>query len=197
TSLMYNETTTKKYQYFNHRSDITNQAKKIMNRVEITSLKIVAKQNVPKYLATVNQSHSLILNYPDVLPIKYVCILFDKAPKKIAENKENVDQIIIPTGNSGNTIYFLNSKKQNIYKVSVKNLHAESLMSLSRAQYTHAGETAVDNIGVGYRWKYPQGVKLNECSYLINKEPAGNMLAKLLGANTSATIPTKQQDGKT
>ena len=53
TSLMYNETTTKKYQYFNYHSDITNQAKKIMNRVEITSLKTVAKQNVPKYLATV------------------------------------------------------------------------------------------------------------------------------------------------
>jgi len=197
TSLMYNETTTKKYQYFNHRSDITNQAKKIMNRVEITSLKTVAKQNVPKYLATVNQSHSLILNYPDVLPIKYVCILFDKAPKKIAENKENVDQIIIPTGNSGNTIYFLNSKKQNIYKVSVKNLNVKSLMALTKDKHTQSVATVLENIGDGYRWTYPQGVKLNEYSYLINKESAGNMVAKLLGANTSATITTKQQDGKT
>lgn len=197
TSLMYNETNSKKYQYFNHRSDITNQAKKIMDKVEITSMKTVAKQNVSKYLSTVNQSHSLILNYPDVLPIKYVSLLFDKAPKSVVETRGNVDQIIIPTDNSKNTIYFLNSKKQNVYEIKVKNLNVKALKALTQGKNTQSVVTALENIGDGYRWTYPQGVKLNEYSYLINKESAGNMVTKLLGANTSATITTRQQDGKT
>ena len=76
-------------------------------------------------------------------------------------------------------------------------LNVKSLMALTKDKHTQSVATALENIGDGYRWTYPQGVKLNEYSYLINKESAGNMVAKLLGANTSATITTKQQDGKT
>src|SRR5699024_12395482 len=92
-----------------------------------------------------------------------------------AEDKDNVDQIIIPTDNSGNTIYFLNSKKQNIYRESVENLNVKSLMALTKDKHTQSVATALENIGDGYRWTYRQGGKLNECSYLINKESGGNI----------------------
>ncbi|MFP7774574.1 two-component system activity regulator YycH [Ligilactobacillus sp. LYQ112] len=145
------------------------------------------------YQGEFHRADTVILNYPDTIPGG----LFKKLLHRGGSGDSfQVNHVMISTKNP-DRLYLLDDAHRQEYVVPVRGTAVRQLVHFLVTLTGRRIPVAFRRIAGRMTVTYPAGLSLPQVSYLVNKQPVNQLVTRLMGANSSYTIDSRQQANTT
>lgn len=178
---------------YDNKVNVINEVQKSMRKWQFTKDENVTKLSAQAYSQLLQQANMLLLNYPDVLAGSLFNTVYNKNIK--FNSKLEFNRILIPTKNPKH-IYLLNDNQFSVQALNVKPYQLNKLVNKIKQ--------ASVQVPVSERLyekhvllTYPEGVTLQQYSYLLNKQTANTFVKGLLNNGGVSSVETKKETDRT
>lgn len=159
------------------------------NAGRVTPVALTARD----YQEEFHRADTVILSYPDTIPGG----LFKKFLHRGGSGDSfQVNHVMIST-KKPRRLYLLDVTHRQEYVVPIR---GSAPRRLAHTLVTLAGQrlpVTFQRIAGRMTVTYPAGLSLPQASYLVNKQPVNQLVTRLMGANSSYTIDSRQQANAT
>lgn len=193
TQVIYSGSDQKQELLYDPKVNMVSELEKTVRQWQIVGLKPENDMNTSEYAKILGQKNAIILNFPDVVSGQVFNTTFNQ---KIKMN-QNVEfnRVLIPLKNT-KEIYLLNDNNFSVYTASVMDADIENVMKTVNA--------AAVRIPVAEKLyqkqtllTYPEGVTLDQYSFLLNKQNQSFFVTSLLNNGGVSSVKTKRTDKQT
>lgn len=145
------------------------------------------------YQGEFHRDDTIIFSYPDTLPGG----LFKKLLRRGGNGGSfQVNHVMIST-KKPNRLYLLDDTHRQEYVVPVQGAAVRRLAHTLETLRGQRIPVTFQRIAGRMTVTYPAGLSLPQVSYLVNKQPVNQLVTRLMGANSSYTIDSRQQANTT
>lgn len=145
------------------------------------------------YQGEFHRADTVILSYPDPLPGG----LFKKLLRRGGSGASfQVNHVLIST-KKPDRLYLLDDAHRQEYVVPVRGTAVRRMVHTLVTLKGQRTPITFQRIAGKMTVTYPAGLSLPQVSYLVNKQPANQLVTRLMGANSSYIIDSRQQANTT
>ncbi|KRN89345.1 hypothetical protein [Ligilactobacillus ceti] len=182
------------YKLTSEKIDVLQNVLKSIKTWHMTDLAIenVSKKEYQSYLQIKN---SLVLNYSAPVTLSWIKNLFVNdlvTVKKLPK----IMHIVIPYESKKSEIYLLDENNLQLLKVHIEKQNLKALKKIIKDKNLQKNQITWQDIDGRCVMYYQNAVQVPNYSYLLEKQGADIYITRLLGANGSSLISSKEQRGK-
>ncbi|WP_165964815.1 YycH family regulatory protein [Periweissella cryptocerci] len=193
TQVIYSDDMQNQELLYDPKVNMVNELEKTVRQWRLVDLKPLAGVTAKSYAKLLGQKNAIILNFPDSVSGQ----VFNETFYQNLKMKQDVEfnRVLIPLKNP-KQMYLMNDNDFSIFKTSVVDANIKNVMKTVN--------TAAVRIPVAERLykdrtllTYPEGVTLDQYSYLLNKQDQSFFVTSLLNNGGVSSVKTKRTEKQT
>lgn len=154
----------------------------------------VSTNNKRRYMKYINQSNTLMMNYPDNISTN----IFNETFKQSINVKrvKRFSRIIIPL-DSTTHVYLLDDKNYNVYRVAIKKQTQLTKIKQMLTSGVQRLNVQLSDLNGNVMLTFPEKISMPTYSYLLNKQTGNSFITTLMGTSNSSASVSQHKSGQT